>query len=497
MIKHRSSIIIVALYFISYGLILMNNGLYWDDWDLINYTKNELFTVFSSMGNVETYYLHNYLLFGLHSLYIYKVIVFVSFLTTTLIFNEILSKMNEINDYSRFFIVALFSQFPISSTRIAIITTPGTIKNLLFYVGAYLFVMCIKKRSLLLRVLALLSFYLSFTLNSTLTLYLVVLPILLLYFGRESGAALKYDRIRYADFISAPFIFLVIKKIYLSPYGTNVGYNHFDLASMLNAVKMLIVPFYTTLIEVLLVSLNNFSGIYVISALILAALIGRNEKAWEYNIFYKRMFACGILLFAASIFPYLSVDKLPTFSDWNGRFQILTPLGASIIIYCLLRLLMEKAKIEKGFQHLVLCLILVSFVGMNVKSYYLYKRDWYKQLSIMENLRSDENVINIKEVAFVDRTTALNVNSRTYRLYEYQGVLNRVFGKGVKHAVRPSETDRGKGSVHNNGDVLTIAIDYGDYDLNISHMVRLMLRELFTTEYFIINIKRAVHFAVI
>lgn len=476
----RQLLIVSLLYFAAYCMILFNNGLFWDDWKLVNLSDAEMREYFRGLGHPEVYYIHHLLLSVIGSTYLYKLLVFLSFWGCTVLLHRILSQVEEIDDYSRFFLVALFALFPVNDTRIALINTPAAIKNFFFFLGCYLLVASLRGGRLPHRIGALVCFLFSFTLNSVLFFYLAVVLVLLLYFGRKRYHGVRELVLKNAELFALPFAFWIGKSLFLAPYGASASYNLLNSEGLARGVLILLVPFYTSLVEVLMTAFNNYNGIYLLSTLVLAALVQREPEQGIDLGFARKAARVGLVLFTASVFPYLSVKKIPSNFDWDGRFQILIPLGAAVIVYYSLVLVMRKINLERSLTHLVLCFVLISFAGMSLTCYIRYKRDWYKQLSIMENLKQYRGVVAGKELAFQDRTPELNANSRSYRLYEYQGLINGALGRG-------SSTARRQGSAG----ATTVSIDHGDYPLNSRNILCLMVREVVTHDLFEMNIRRA------
>ena len=124
----RSDIVLIfILYTLSNGLILLNNGIYWDDWVLYNVDKDLIINHFSQTGLPWVGYIHSFLLSFKNSLFLYRSIVFLLYLLSALFLNSILKNIREIDDTSRLLLVFFFAIFPVNSARISLITIPYTL----------------------------------------------------------------------------------------------------------------------------------------------------------------------------------------------------------------------------------------------------------------------------------------------------------------------------------------------------------------------------------
>ena len=146
------------------------------------------------------------------------------------------------------------------------------------------------------------------------------------------------------------------------------------------------------------------------------------------------LFGLGGLFFFFAVFPYLAigVEGLNiSHWDWRGRSQLLVPLGASLLLFYGVQILLAHFGIQSGIRKVFQSLILASFIGLNINYYAEYQGDWFKQQSIIENLRSSEVVKQNTSFLFIDETEHENAHARKYRTMEYTGLLNYAFSDGI------------------------------------------------------------------
>jgi hypothetical protein len=111
------------------------------------------------------------------------------------------------------------------------------------------------------------------------------------------------------------------------------------------------------------------------------------------------------------------------------------PFGASFIIVAFAGLL------QPWIQRLSFALCISLFIAVNVSNYRDFYNDWNKQIQIIGYISSSKFAKNSNLLVFRDETK--NAIRRTYRDYEWGGIINRALpGEftrfGVSEAAVPS-----------------------------------------------------------
>jgi hypothetical protein len=209
----------------------------------------------------------------------------------------------------------------------------------------------------------------------------------------------------------------------------------------------------------------------------------------------KYFFFLGIIIINLAVLPYLAVGHMPSLYEWTSRHQILLPLGISLSLYYGLR------RIIRGFGYkssLFIISVIISFcIFKNIEIYYSFQKDWFKQLSLISNFRSD-NVIKYNTTFFFDdRTLDYNAIKRTYRFYEFNGIFkycfndeNR-FGENLVNinnfvdyqAITKLPRYNMSSYIKGEKDVL-VKIENGDYQLNIWNIFYLLYSNYFNRNEF-------------
>jgi hypothetical protein len=501
-------LIVIGLYVAAHGLMLLNNGLYWDDWVVFGFPLASISDLYREYGLPFFGYYHH----ALDSLGIpaYRILVFLSYLISAVCLYAILGKIREIDRKTALVLVLFFVLFPSNSARISIMASRTSVCYALFFIGFWLVSVYLDKRVLTLRVASLILLFASFLTHSFLVLYVVVLIYIAYHEKSElrSLRALPAFLLRYLDFFLLPIIFWVLKLIFFEPYGQYRGYNRITLDSAIQGLSFIDNAFYGGFIEPLVESFR-ISPIFIIPAAIMALLGARlmarintqpSSGSSRYSVWFMLL---GIVLFVAGVFPYLAVGKVPSPYDWDSRHQLLTPLGASFMLVYLLRLVLAER-----VQNLVYALLVVVFLAANVHQWVAFQKDWYNQVAFIENIKESSDVQHGRYVLIDDKTVDLRANHRVYRTYEYFGLFHAAFGDEKRVAqemrlfksygfdpLRPmlnSQYRLGQYDVDVSSPDTVIVVERGELKLTFSDVVMLKLLELSDAREFRNKVKHAV-----
>lgn len=447
--KNRLLWIVVLLYVVSFILMVVNDGAFWDDWMPYNEGAEELLPKIYTQTSRAWFGYFMYFLLSVQKSFIFpRIVIFISYLIPVFAVNYVLSKIKEIEALDRFFIVAMFALFPVNSARIAVVNMVYAMSYLLFFTGLCLVVKYKEGGKLLYRLLALPVFFLSFFTNSLLVYYYATVMVYLIYSERRSFSFRRFFA-RYPDMLALPVVFWVYKSLFFSPYGELYEkYNritfHGALSSLLN-MREAISAASAAFFEVIEMSIGNLLPFNIFNSFLFFLVL--LASAVSYKMLVKRLpfsekgrydgliFIYGLVLFAAAVFPYLAVGKMPDLYDWNSRHQLLVPLGAAIIIVYGLKLFLNElrhfVRRESVIHHarlFIMVFLAVSFTVANMVFFVDYQRDWFKQVALMEKMRESDVISKNTTFLFEDHTKALDANRRAYRFYEYTSMMKCVFG---------------------------------------------------------------------
>ncbi|KAB2933639.1 MAG: hypothetical protein F9K24_07295 [Leptonema illini] len=451
--------IICLLYTLAHGLLLLNQGVFFDDWVLYDVRFDLIVERFTQAGAPWVGFLHGVMQSLPFNVFSYRILVFLSYMGAALLLNLILKDVQELRSASRLAIVILFSVLPVNSARIAMINGPAVLFYLLFFVGFWLFSVYLKRRLFVLRIASLVAFFVSFTLNSLLVFYLLV-PLFLYYRERKNLKSLRLMLVaglKFADFFLLPILFYLIALIVFPPHGVYAGYNFVspDPMNLLHGVVTLLLSFVNFFIFDVNTLLSQLSLFVLLIAYILVrrCRLPQGGQQW-----YLRWFiGFGLLAFFLAVFPYCMVGKLPQSVDWDSRHQILMPLGASFVLFFTIVFLGRKVGWN---QHFALVLLVTISVFSSWRSYIGFELDWFKQVAIAEHFKNHPVVKERSTFIVKDELVSLNANGRQYRFYEYTGLMKQAFGDQKRFAISLWEFS---GSVEDFATMLDESYNLKDY----------------------------------
>ena len=506
--KCRNDIfLIVVVYFIAFGPVLLNDGIFFDDWAIFHIDNA---TIMKQMWQVGMPWLgyYNIIIFSFNNMLVCRALVFFCYLFSALLLYGVLKTVKEIGNRERFFITLFFILFPVNFARLPQSTSHYAISYFLFFLGLFLLSLYFLKRKIFVRISALSFLFLSFFSLPSLLLFYGVVILFIAYVECPNIKTIKgylFFPLRYLDFLVAPVVFWAIKIIFFKPYGLYAGHNEVNLTNLLTSIYKLNVAFSASFIAPLKEAFQSSNSIYlttIIATLLVSVFIYKryplrqDDKAGTKDFWFLSL---GFFVFLLGVYGYLVVDKMPISSSWYSRFQILVPLGASFIIVYFVRIIFNNK-----IRTIVYSLLLVLFVHTNFMAYLNYQKDWFKQLSLIENFKNSEILRNNSSFLFNDRTFNLDARGRTYYFYEYTGLMKLVFGNERRFGtVNPSDFVGGteryiKFSSYNCREYnmqkpqYEVVIDYGQYKLGYSNTIKLILLKFIKSAKFKEKIKNVI-----
>ena len=426
-------LILFSIYFLVNIPMLLNfNGIYWDDWTLVGHSLETLnITFFGAVGysGYATSYLHYFMINEL-GIYSYRIFTFILlFLSGWFIF-KILSTISIFSSQDRFFITILFLVAPLYSAKIALIDFPYTFYSFLFFLGFLILSSYIYRLNLFVRVMVLIIFFFSFFVNSLLVFYAVVL---LYIFYKIYNIKLNFiqNSILFVktkiDFIILPILFFIVKSIWFVSSGAHGSdYNKISIFAMLNPFSYL-KSFSYSFVEPIAISFAS-KGFGILFVIIVFLMVFFRKKLnfsqnCEENPSYKlSLLFLGVIVFIFGAMPYIAVGKVPTSEDWLSRFQLLLPLGFSLVLFYTLKLILKK---EIFTNTIIICIIAFSF--FHIKEQIMYNIDWFYQKSIIENFKENEEIKNNTTFIIDNKIQDKFAKNRVFRFYEINGMSKNIF----------------------------------------------------------------------
>lgn len=386
------------------GILFLLNAKYWDDWVFYSSSPEQILTLCKQLGSFANFI--GYLQVTMLAIgpWFYKISTFFLILFTGLSVWKIAKKQSWLTQQEAFYISLFFLITPLYIARVALVDFQYTLSVFLFFlawslIGHY-------------RILTLILFFLSFTTQSLLVFY--ALPIIDWYF-RESQT-LEYNKLikwcfSKLDFLIIPFLWFLIKIVFFKPHGIYAGYNeHYQIKNLFIAPIEMLYDF---------LKLNvNLSAVIALSFLVIIAntLPQPRFLNGKLNILYISLLAlfCGL-------FPYFILGHVPTFIEWTSRHQLLMPVGLSLFFVWIIGLSKSIAN-----RKLYIAFFISVCLFLNFKNYCELFFDWKKQEAIIDFIALSDAIKKSSLVVVDDKTG--NALGRTYRFYEWNGILKLALG---------------------------------------------------------------------
>lgn len=434
----------VCIFFVFNGLILINRGLFWDDWYWFNNVE-----VFGAGVRELGIYVTGHLMVLVsmlpepYSVLVSRILIFLFFLGAQLFLYQFLVDNEYFSRQQSFFIALIFGNNPLNISKYLFCNLHYGFAYFLFFWGLYLTRRAVHSRGLL-RILVLSIFYISFFTSSLLVFYLLVLSHIVWLGMRTSPEPFSLFRAcrvlrSNIDFVLLPVMFWIIRAVYFHPSGEYAtDYNVVDLTHFYISLSSLYR--YTFLFNLIRPITDGFSIVPIGVAAwcaILVCLVG--YAIWRYANDRNRLdprelkFEISVLLvglaaFSLAIIPYVAVGKVPDGSSWGARHQLLVPLGFSLIIYSILSIASRFLSSNRRVKYFAMSAILVIFAFRTNAAYFQYQVDWYKQRAMIENFRGSPIVRDNTTFAIRDNAKDLDLfGGRYYRMYEWTGLFTYAF----------------------------------------------------------------------
>lgn len=442
----NETLIIVFVYTLSYGLTLLNTGLYLDDFVMTGFYQRpaDLLDAYKELG----YFLYwpaflHILAFKLQpsaGVFIERLVIFLSYLFSALFLCTALKKVDEIDRASRITLIVFFAVMPVNFSRIVISNINSALCNLFFFAGLCLLARYFEKKSLSCRLTALLLFFFSFSTNSLLVFYLIAMAFIA-YHERKGfkPGRLPALALRYLDFLAAPVVFWIIKALLFKPYGAYGGYYNVvgvrGIAAGAAKTLLSLSVFYGLLKKTVFVFdfiTLSFIVIAAISLYFLYALKGRPEDKEDNRMASLFLLAFGAVAYLIAVFPYAAVGKVYVVDNWSDRHALLVPFGASLFLYYALRL--AFGRVSQRTLVFASAVLIALFVSADIRTLLRFQRQAFKQLALTEQIKSSEVIRESRTFLFIDETKDYDgFKSEPYRQYEWTCLFKVAYGDETRN----------------------------------------------------------------
>jgi len=431
-------VLLGAVALLAHGLLLLNDGIYWDDWLLYRHLQGHDWQTIDAlvheagMTPVNSAFLHlfAYVPGGVFSfkLTVFLLIVAVAWLV------YLIGVQVGLNRLTAWCVAALQMVFPGFQDWVVLATAASVFDFALFLLATLLLVRAERaalRPRLALRVAAAAIFILSFGFNSLLPLYFGSLLLLLLV-ARRSASLRELVRTRWlyaTALILLPIAYWEVSQRLYVPSGLYGGVNSFStmpstvLSTFARFVRHGIVE---QMLQSLAVLLRPWTW------LMLAAFIAILVIAW------RRMLnapnpqprlaiagtALGFVGMGLAILPYALVGKSTAMHGWESRHDLLVGLPLAVLLVCLVSIVLPSGR--RAWLGLgLLGLVAIGFIGAGIEDYAALQARWATDRAVMAELRSTGGSDGFSVYWVHDGAPG---PEDFYRFYEWSAMLGNVYG---------------------------------------------------------------------
>jgi hypothetical protein len=431
----RPYLFIAAATVAAHGLILLNQGVFWDGWlrytFLIEHSWQNLYTdYFLPAGRPTKALLFWFLGFFPDPIVAYHWLTLGMLVGTGCLIYAIGIKTKWLTSFESVALAILTIAYPAFKVAFEFTFFPHVLSYFLFALGTWLsFAMVdhtVGSIRVLLRILSLLAFALSFTVESFLVFYYWFLILLFIKMAGEGQPVSHYIRclVRLADYALLPIVYWVMGRYAFPASGIYAQLTAFQwgLASIGNA-------FYRFIRYAIWRPLGDF---HVLVWLFVLAVLSLLRLSWDLKLGKGKrdylVLLAGIVGLLCAILPYAIVGKSPGPEGWETRHALLIGLPAALTLIGLLRLGFSGQQQSSVVVFSIVAVLVAGFCYDLWGNYIEWQSRWVKDSAIIANLRElDEEEVAKVSVYLIDDHTRL-AGEEPYRFYEWAGLFREAWG---------------------------------------------------------------------
>lgn len=431
-------LLLLGFAFLAHGMLLLNDGIYWDDWLLFPHLQSHDWPAIDAlvheagMTPLNAAFLHIFA-YAPGGVFSFKLTVFILILCIASLVYLIALEAGA-GRLAAIGIATLQMAFPGFQDWVLLATAASVFDFALFLLATFMLVRAeaaAPRARLALRVAAIVAFVLSFGFNSLLPLYFGSLLLLLIVSMRSASVRdLMRSRWLYAAIlILLPVAYFEVSRRVYAPSGLYGGvyaistnpaavitsFRHFVRNGILEQVQ-----------QSVLVLLRPWT--WLLTAAFLAILIVARNRIQSAPRPATRNALLGIVLGIATLglgmLPYALVGKSPAVHGWDSRHDLLLGLPLAILIVSLVAIVLPSGRRALlGFG--LVGLVVIGFTGAGIQDYAAIQARWATDQAVMTELASatDDSAYSVYWVH--DNAPG---PEDFYRFYEWSGMLGHVYG---------------------------------------------------------------------
>jgi hypothetical protein len=436
----RTALVIVAATVAVHGLLLVNDGVYWDGHLLYTLLGNrdwtELSAMFSEAGAPYTAGVHWALGRPSHIVLAYKVAMFAAILAAALGIWRLAVESGRATHSEAAWIAVLAMAYPGYRVGVELIEAPNLIAYGCGFWAAWIDLQAVRRQGLgaiLIHLIAATLFVFSFVMPSMLMMF--VAYVLFAALTRKTGPG------DWFAWCLPPAVFVASLLIF-RPTGSYTGYNEVSLS--INSAVTEVAWF----IRYAVYGATNraLAGLVAEPLFAVAALLAaRAAFTWSAEGAAAprlgiRDVAFAVLVFGLVVGPYAVVGKHPLLDGWTTRHTLLVGLPLAIAVVAIGSMSERAWRLKPYVREVALTALAVAFGLSLVQSYLGWQARWVKDASVMSNLKATPGAQRYSIFLMDDRFAV--GGDPTYRVYEWPSMFRRIWGDQTHAAIvgeRPVE----------------------------------------------------------
>lgn len=449
------------------GLIVLNPGLFWDDWVWRFTAKDEFLRLGVELGAWWSGHL-SIAIFNLADPVLgMRLTSLLAWLAGGAAIAVLLPRLKLASPAESLLWLALFASCHLGLIRFIVSVSMYNVYIAAFWIAWAL--IAVYPRRFWAQAASVLLLLLAFHLSSMLVLYGVL--VLWLVWEEFASAASADDAVSnpaassvslvsrlfqsalaafraYPHVFLAPFIFvlvvkvpsLVLLKTSQAPVNFYSRYNFFNPLDLLLSLPRAIAYVPRVIAEYISLPRTAIGqavtiGLFVTVLWLMTVAVGAAQRPRARQAFIQ--LATGLFLILCGVFPYFVVGKPPILADYyEGRHILVAIPGVCLVFVALAGLFaaMLPARlpcwIAAGARNAVVAMVVALSLTQAISLSLALLVDWLRQQTIIEYVRDNRDKIDgFGLVIFNEETERLKIGERYIWNYEYTGMLLGVFGK--------------------------------------------------------------------
>ena len=375
--------LLIALAVVAHGLLLLNDGIYWDDWYLYTALQQHNWPAIALLGQrgIPTDPLLYWIIGYSGRVFAFKLVKFVAYTFVALLIYEACLASRRLRRGAALAIAALALTYPGDETPVILMTVDYVVYYAIFWIAVLLgFLSEDRQRSTAAQIsllcASIVCFLISFNLNSLLVFYF--------------GFVIAVFRLRKKDIvlISLPFVFWTARLLWFAPKGYFSSYNRLDLTPGSLIRQTLQYTYFTGLVQAndILRGLLSAPLLFVAVCILAYTFHSRIPFGIE-RATSKYLMLYSLFLALLAILPYAAVRKAPNAAHGpNTRCEILLAVPIAIFIVAAIAFLFRTSNGLSRPAFLTLMIVLTAFTVQTIHTYVSWQAEWAKERALIFSL---------------------------------------------------------------------------------------------------------------